>query len=576
MSRLYTLLATVTMCVLALPGRATATTAASASATEVDAKLTEAATAIDQSLSHSSMPGLVIGITDRKGLRKVILHGYGDLKTRKPVTAESRFAIGSISKAFTAIALMQVAQESRFDPHAPITRYLPSLIVHSKFAPITGHDLLSHTSGLPNYLPDSASSRFAAVELRDFEPVYAPGAHWWYSNTGFQLLGYALENIEHDHYAKIVRHRVLDPIGMTSTAAVIDDAERQRMVVSYVRWPYDGNYVEAPWFEYSAGDGSVVANVADMSAYVRFILNRGMGDKGRVLSESSFATLTTPVLENYAYGLMVRQQDGHTVIGHLGSIGGFNAGIEAHMDDGFGLVFLCNAGIDQELKKWIVKVVTAVYEGSALPPAPTPEPAQPDLHAYVGQFRLAGGGSSGTVGGPSSAGTLRFVLNQDRLFLDSDHGKIPMERMGTDLFRAAGDSSGILPFVFGRSGTDGRDKVGNVTDVSQGALWYTAEGYPGPAQPAAPPEYASYVGHFVNNGPEGPVARVFIRNGKLMMLLSEDDAAKPEALEPLATGLFRIGDKDYSPERAHFDSIVEGHALRLFITGVPLYRKDIP
>jgi hypothetical protein len=61
-----------------------------------------------------------------------------------------------------------------------------------------------------------------------------------------------------------------------------------------------------------------------------------------------------------------------------------------------------------------------------------------------------------------------------------------------------------------------------------------------------------------------------------MMLLSEDDQARPEALEPLAVGQFRIGDKDYSPERARFDSIVEGHALRLFITGVPLYRKDIP
>ena len=195
--------------VLALPARA--------AAADVDAKLTEAATAIDQALSHSSVPGLVIGITDRHGLRKVIVHGYGDLKTRKPLTAESRFAIGSISKAFTAIALMQVSQESRFDPHAPITRYLPSLVIHSRFAPITGHDLLSHTSGLPNYLPDSASSRYAAIELGTFAPAYAPGAHWWYSNTGFHLLGYVLENIEHEPYTKILRRRVLEPIGMTST-----------------------------------------------------------------------------------------------------------------------------------------------------------------------------------------------------------------------------------------------------------------------------------------------------------------------------------------------------------------------
>ena len=222
-------LAILVLYVVTSPGRA--------AAGDADVSMTEAATVISQALDRANVPGLVIGVTDPKGLRKVVVHGYGDLKTRKPLTAESRFAIGSISKAFTAIALMQVAQEHRFDAHAPITRYLPSLAVRSRFAPITGHDLLSHTSGLPNYLPDSASSRFASIELRDFDPAYAPGAHWWYSNTGYQLLGYVLENIEQANYSTVLRRRVLDPMGMTSTSATIDDAERSRMVVSYVRWP---------------------------------------------------------------------------------------------------------------------------------------------------------------------------------------------------------------------------------------------------------------------------------------------------------------------------------------------------
>ncbi len=562
MTRVYTCLAAVALCLLASPGRG--------ATDEVNARLMQAAEAIDQALERSSMPGLVVGITDRHTLRKVIVHGYADLKTRRPLTADSRFAIGSISKAFTAIALMQLMQEHRFDPHAPITRYLPSLVVHSRFAPITGRDLMSHTSGLPNYLPDSASSRYAAIELKDFEPGYAPGAHWWYSDTGFQLLGYVLENIEHEPYTKILRRRVLDPIGMVSTSAIIDDAERKRMVVSYVRWPYDGSFVEAPWFEYSAGDGSIVANVADMSAYVRFILNRGAGDKGRVLSESMFATLTTPVLEDYAYGLWVRKENGRTVISHPGSIGGFHAAIEAHMEDGFGLVFLCNAGIDEDLKKWIVSAVTAAFEGAALPapPAASAEPAQLDPREYAGRFQLAGSNASGSGGA-----TLTFAVAQDHLFLKSEHGDIPMERMGKDLFRATGDAVGFLPFVFGRSGKDGK---GTVTSVSQGAHWYAAEGFPEPLQPAAPEEYASYVGHYVNNGPEGPVARVFVRNGRLMMLLSEDEEATPEPLQPLGPGQFRIGKADYCPERARFDTIVEGQALRLFVSGVPLYRKDIP
>jgi CubicO group peptidase (beta-lactamase class C family) len=560
MIRIQTSLA-IALCLLATPGIG--------GVSDVDARLTQAAAAIDRELDHSNVPGLVIGITDRHSLRKVIVHGYADLKTRKPLTPDSRFAIGSISKAFTAIALMQISEEHRFDPHAPITRYLPSLIVHSPFAPITGHDLLSHTSGLPNYLPDSASSRYAAFELKDFEPSYAPGTHWWYSNTGFQLLGYALENIEHEPYTKIVRRRVLDPIGMTSTSAIIDDAERERMVVSYTRWPYDDSFVEATWFEYSAGDGSIVSNVADMSAYVRFILKRGAGDKGRVLSDTAFTALTTPVLEDYGYGLWIRKKDGHTIISHPGSIGGFHALIQAHMEDGFGLVFLCDAAIDEDLEKWIARTLAAAFEGTELPaPRVDARPRQPDPREYAGEFRLAGSNGPGSTGA-----TLAFEMVHDRLSLKGEHGDTPLQRMGSDLYRASGDAAGVLPFVFGRSGKDGK---GAVTSVSQGAQWYVANGFPDPIQPPAPKEFAAYVGHFVNNGPEGPIARVFVRNGRLMMLLSEDDDAAPEPLEPLGPGVFRIGKADYSPERARFDTVVEGQALRLFVSGVPLYRKDIP
>jgi hypothetical protein len=202
--------------------------------------------AIDAALAASPRPGMVIGITDRQGLRKVLIHGYADLKTKTPLTADSRFAIGSVSKAFTSIALLQLAEQGRFDPHAPITQYLPWLHIPSRFNPITGHDLMSHTGGLPGYLADAASSRFAGLELRSFEPAYPPGAHWFYSNTGYQLLGYALEEIERSSYSDIIRRRVLEPLGMSHSSAVLDDAQRFGMAVSYVRWPYDGRYVEAP------------------------------------------------------------------------------------------------------------------------------------------------------------------------------------------------------------------------------------------------------------------------------------------------------------------------------------------
>jgi D-alanyl-D-alanine carboxypeptidase len=536
---------------------------------DLDARLSQTYAAIDSALATSSMPGLVVGVTDRNQRRKIIVHGYSDMKARMPLTAESRFAIGSVSKAFTAVALLQLMDEGRFDPQAPITRYLPWFAVKSQFVPITARHLMSHTSGLPNYLADASSSRFVIAKLRDFEPTYAPGAHWWYSNTGYQLLGYVLENIEGASYRTIIQRRILDRLGMTSSTAVIDDAERARMPVSYALWPFDGKYVEEPWFEYAAGDGSIVSNAVDMCAYMRFILNRGASANGRLLSEKAFAMLTTPVLNDYAYGLHVHTVNDATLISHTGGIAGFHSEVEAHMDDGFALVFLSNGGIDQILQKWIVQSVTAAYRGVAPPalPAQGRDPDNLDPQAYVDIYHLAAGDTA-AVGG-----TVEFVVTDGRLALMNGDTSAQLERMGTDAFCISSLDSDRFPFFFGRvEGT----KDGKIVEVSHGSKWYITKGFVGVPQPAAPRSYAAYVGRFENNGPEGPAARVFVRNGRLMVVfLAEGTAA--QALEPAGVeGVFRLAEPAYSPEFFHFDTVIEGHALRLDISGVPLYRKDTP
>ncbi|MBS0418295.1 MAG: beta-lactamase family protein [Proteobacteria bacterium] len=536
---------------------------------DIDARLSRAYAAIDEALATSSMPGLVVGVTDRHQLRKVLVHGFADLKAHTPLTSESRLAIGSISKAFTSIALMQLAEEGRFDPRAPITRYLPALKANPRLANITGHHLMTHTAGLPNYLEDAASSRYAMVALQGFEPSYAPGAHWWYSNTGYQLLGYVLENIEGIPYHAIIRRRVLDRLGMTATSAVIDDAQRTHMVVSYTTWPSDGSYVEAPWFEYTAGDGSIVSNAADMCAYLRFILNRGSGPKGLVLPEKAFATLTRPVLEDYAYGLFVRQENGDTVISHSGGIAGFSSWVEAHMGDGFGLVFLSNGGIDTPLREWIEKSLVAAYRGQALPapPAPTQHAKRARPRVYAGTYQLVG--SDGAL---QSDAVVKFVESGDGLAVAGDHGSLPLQWMATDTFRTSSADSDGFAYYFSRSG--GKDS--EVVEVSHGSRWYVRKDLPHEARSAMPAEYAAYVGHYQNDGPEGPVMRVFVRDGRLMMLRGLGEWAEAEPLEPLGAGVFRAGNPDYSPERARFDPIVDGRALRLVLTGVPLYRKETP
>jgi len=542
---------------------------ARAPAADATVDLSGAGKAIERALATSSMPGLVVAITDRQQVRKVIVHGYADLKTRQPLAATSRFGIGSISKAFTAIALMELADEGRFDPQAPIVRYLPAFAVNSHYAPITGQDLLSHTAGLPSYLVDTSSSRYVLVQLKDFTPTYAPGAHWWYSNTGFQVLGYALEDIAGMPYHTIIQQRVLERLGMSASASVIDDSERARMAVSYMRWPYDGSYVEFPWFEYSAGDSSIVSDAADMCAYVRFYLNRGVGPRGRLLSEAAFIKLTTPILNDYAYGLEINKDKGATIIKHSGGIAGYHSEIEAHLQDGFGLVFLSNGGLDGTMKDWIVSVVTAAFHAAPLPPSPAnaPDPYEAPLTDYTGVFQL-GSRKTATHDGP-----VQFTISAGHLVVTQGKTSIPLARMGPDMFRTPNTDVDALPFFFGRKH---KSKDPAVIEVSRGVKWYTRNKTAAPPVPDIPAEFAAYVGHFATNGPEGPVARVFVRDGHLMMMVSADEAPELQSLEPVGPGAFRVGEPDYNPERAVFDAISGGRALRLTLTGVALYRKDTP
>jgi D-alanyl-D-alanine carboxypeptidase len=424
--------------------------------------------------SADVVPALVIAVTDRNRTLGVIAHGYADIKTRMPATTDSLFPIGSIGKSFTAMTLMELFDEGRFDPQAPLATYLPWFRVHSSPAPITGHHLLTHTAGLPRYRADLASTEFAAYWLRNYDVPYAPGTHYWYSNLGFQTLGYGLEKIEHAPLHSIIERRIFDRIGMSASTAIIDDALRTRLPVSYLTWPYGNQVVEQPWFEYSAGDGAIASTGEDMAKYVRVLLNRGALPAGRLISEAAFRVMTTPFRDDYAYGLGVRTIDGDTVLRHTGGIAGFSSVMEVHMNDGYGIVLLTNGQPSRELGLWILAAVKAAMRGQPGPELPTTNTA---------------------------------------------------------------------PTVDAREPED--------ADV-----------------PAA---LRPYVGRYKSHGVEDQRVRVFVRNGQLM---AAHGAADSEPLVRVGPASFKPAQPDFNPERYHFDSIVDGVALRLSFSGMPLYRVD--
>ncbi len=311
---------------------------------------------VDARLPRWHAPGIVVGLTDRERLLGVVARGFADLAARRPVTAADRFQIGSISKSFAAIIALQERDRGTLDLHAPVTDYVPWFRVRSHFAPITLHHLLTHTSGLPEGTDASLEARHELWLLRDFECRYAPGERFLYSNDGYKLVGVTLEEVTGVPFPQLLEKRLLGPLGMSHSEPQITSAARATTTKPHLRlfddrpWHAGQPLVEAPWYETASADGSIVSTVADMAAYARFLLGRGVVGDQRLLSEESFALLTSGLVAQpdeegtpwYGYGLETREDDDRVLVGHSGGMVGFSSYLLLEQETGLGVVALMN------------------------------------------------------------------------------------------------------------------------------------------------------------------------------------------------------------------------------------------
>ena len=525
---------------------------------------------VAQQMREDHIPGLALALTDRQGTLRVQTYGYADLEARTPLKPDRLLEIGSISKSFTAIALLQEREKGRFDPQAPIVRYLPWFKVRSRFAPITGHHLLTHTAGLQEGHDDVPSSLYQVIVARDVSAGYAPGKHYSYSNLGFQILGATLEELNGRPYPEIIRARILEPLDMKDTEPAITHETRKRLAVGYESFyddrPADSSHplAQGTWVEYGAGDGSIAATPADLAAYLRMLLNRGAGPHGRILSEESFRLLTQRAIpagdgEFYGYGLVVQEDDGHTLIHHTGGMVGYHAMILGDLDDGVGIVLLLNGpGRKERVAEYGLRLMRCALHGEPLPPLPDPVPPTRVVKAadYAGVY--------GSPGGK----TLRFEADGERLLLRTGDRSIALESRGDDWFYVPDPDFALYLLRFGR------DKEGRVVEAAYGPDWYPGERYRGPREFAVPAGWRAYPGHYRTTNPWESNFRIVLRKGSLWMIDPEGEEALlrpgPEA------GLFLAGNEMPTAETLRFDTVMKGGAQRAFASGVAYYRTFTP
>ena len=169
---------------------------------------------VTASMQRQRTPGVVLALTDRKGLVGVRTWGYADIKAKAPVTEGTLFQIGSITKSFTALALLQEQEKGRIDIDEPVTRYLPWFTVQTIFKPITVRHLLSHTAGIPANRDDIYSSPYMAVALAQQGTAWSPGSQFLYSNVGYQVLHALLLSVTSQPYVDLIRERFFGPLSM--------------------------------------------------------------------------------------------------------------------------------------------------------------------------------------------------------------------------------------------------------------------------------------------------------------------------------------------------------------------------
>lgn len=521
---------------------------------------------IARHMRDSGSPGMTLALANRDGLIRVSTYGFADTKEKARVVPETMFEIGSISKSFVALALLQLRDEGKLDLNKPIVEYLPWLKISSKFEPVATHHLLTHTAGLPG------TPLLLDALLRDLWTAYAPGKHFLYSNTGYNILGFLIEAIDKRPFAEAMRARLLTPLGMSASSPMISNGLRRQMAVGYKplnesqSFSTGDSLAEAQWIEVDVAAGSIASTPADMAKYMRMLINRGALPKGRVVSEEAFKLLTTPAIDSpfrgepasYGYGFWVSDIAGHTRLRHTGGMVAFSSSIDVDLNAGVGAFASVNANLrgyrPVAVTKYAIDLFNASLAGTPLPDAP-PAPPAPSVVKNAADY-------PGVYTAPDGK-KLELSAEGEKLILTYNGRKVVLERPGGngDRFVVKHPEFELYALGFVRENQ-------LVTQAYHGADWYAGARYNGPRSFETPKELEGFAGHYFNDSPWYGDTRVVLRRGQLFL-----DGVAP--LVPRSDGKFGIGDPE-APDWIAFESIVGGRAMQLNYSGILFRRMFTP
>ncbi len=341
------------------------------------------------------IPGLSVAVVQDGRVVKTAAYGVSDVAAKTPVTLDTRFILGSCTKPFTAVAVLQLMEAGKVDLDAPVAHYLNGL--PAAWSRITVRELLTHTSGLPNYrkflehatLSDPKYNQPGSVValLTDKPLNFPPGTKYEYSNSNYHLLAQLIENVSGQTYEDYLAAHQFQAAGMTATHLASLPVLLPSQAVGY-NW--DGKRRRANTIflprALDYGDDGLVSTAGDLAKWTTAL------STGQLVSEATLKQMITPgtptdgSASSYGLGLVSVPYKGQILATHSGATPGYSSTFAFFVDSRLAVIVLCNLfnGADPGLTEPLALGVAKQYLPA--PPAPTAIPdTDPQTAALLGK-----------------------------------------------------------------------------------------------------------------------------------------------------------------------------------------------
>jgi D-alanyl-D-alanine carboxypeptidase len=428
-------------------------------------------------MAYRGLPGMSFGVVTDQQLIWSSGLGYADREARTPATPQTIYRIASITKLFTATAIMGLRDAGRLQLDDPVAQHLPWFQIrrrHEDDPPITIRQLLTHTSGLPResafpYWTDGVfPTRDEMIAmLPDQETIFAPLTQWKYSNLALTLAGEIVATVSGMSYRDYVHAHILEPLGMESTSVELPDEHRERLATPYARRLPDGSRAVQPFTDCRGitPAANMSTTVEDLARFAMLQLRDGPVGGAQILKGSTLREMHRVHWLNpdwkmgWGLGFQVRRRGEQTLIEHGGAVPGFRTLLSICPDDKIAFVALTNAD-DGDPGFYVEQAYNVIAPAIHRTRAPQLELSEehPEWQRYTGAYRNLWGDSEVLL-------THRGLELMTTTGPDPSMARLHLQPEGEHTFRITGDNGfenigELVVFELGPDGDVVRLKVG--------------------------------------------------------------------------------------------------------------------